>query len=410
MQNWLILTCLIVVHSQGFAQDSTSPHPAFRFNVRPYGTSDSIRTFRLSTADREEIICEAYLPRKETEVTCPSLLPGDYKWDVMDSQGGVIIAAGLVVLPLEKEDGIITQIKWKSQEDGQEVYGVNHYDGVGTRSSTGITKDTSILVNHDYEKTTVVIFEQSTPGSWTPLRKVQSNQLAKLNLNRPIRIEPDTLPPKKPLAKPMPKAIPEMDLASLALYLKLTMESSKISREENYDVDATPVLGMGASLFVTTKDALVGQLLVDGHQTNTEYERGGVNPPSDQQKRLYVAGSLGWDISSLVGLGTNHVLSLGPAFSLQRMPISSDNQIDIAGGVDISYFWQTSWLLLKNRIHSLSGPNFSYQLSLAPGKEEPLAWWSSLTYRSSTAENSGAKAKFTEFGVLFGVRLLFQQH
>jgi hypothetical protein len=156
------------------------------------------------------------------------------------------------------------------------------------------------------------------------------------------------------------------------------------------------------------KDTMSLQLEVDTHGTQTQYEKGGSNPPAEEQRRVHARISPMFDILNVEHNHPRFAFELGPVVGYTQVPLEQDNQGKTDFGLSMrwQYFGvnhteaQFRFMKSHSRDLSLLWIGTAYKVATL----SPL--FGVYNYHSEF-DGADSRAEFDEAGVRFGIHSEF---
>lgn len=192
-------------------------------------------------------------------------------------------------------------------------------------------------------------------------------------------------------------------------WLRIMQESFAVRRDpDSYNGEKTQGFGTGIGANAVFKDTMSLQLEIDTHGTKTQYEKGGANPPADEQKRIHARFGPLFDVLNVEHNHPRWALEIGPVIGYTQIPLEKDNEgkSDFGGSIRGQYFGashgeaQIRFMKSHSRDISLLWVGSAYKIS----RFSPLF---GLYNYHTEFETSEAKAEFDETGVRFGIHAEF---
>ena len=192
-------------------------------------------------------------------------------------------------------------------------------------------------------------------------------------------------------------------------WLRIMQESFRVRRTpDSYSGQKTQGFGTGFGGNAVFKDTMSLQLEIDTHGTKTQYEKGGSNPPAEEQKRIHARIGPLFDVLNVEHNHPRFAFEIGPVIGYTQVPLEKDNQgkTDFGASVRWQYFGashgEAQFRFMKSHSRDLSvlWIGSAYKIS----RFSPLF---GLYNYHTEFESTDAKAEFDEVGVRFGIHAEF---
>lgn len=192
-------------------------------------------------------------------------------------------------------------------------------------------------------------------------------------------------------------------------WLRIMQESFRVRRApDSYNGEKTQGFGTGFGGNLVFKDTMSLQLELDTHGTKTQYEKGGSNPPAEEQRRIHARISPMFDILNVEHNYPRFAAEVGPVIGYTQVPLEKDNQGKTDFGLSMrwQYFGlnhieaQFRFMKSHSRDLSLFWVGTAYKIATL----SPL--FGVYSYHSEF-DGADARAEFDEAGVRFGIHSEF---
>ncbi|RYZ69635.1 MAG: hypothetical protein EOP09_07340 [Proteobacteria bacterium] len=190
-------------------------------------------------------------------------------------------------------------------------------------------------------------------------------------------------------------------------WLRMMQEDFQVRRNpDTYNGEKTQGFGTGIGGEAVVKDTLSLQLEIDTHGTKTDYESGGTNPPSEEQRRIHGRFGALFDVLNVNHNYPRFAFEIGPVIGYTQVPLEKDNEGKADFGANLR--WQF--------LGQMSNTSFTFRWMKTHSRDLALVWvgrgYQILTvsplfsiYNYHTEFDAAeAKAKFDETGVRFGIQ------
>ncbi|MBC7660027.1 MAG: hypothetical protein H7249_09990 [Chitinophagaceae bacterium] len=188
-------------------------------------------------------------------------------------------------------------------------------------------------------------------------------------------------------------------------WLRIMQEWFTIRRTpDTFNGEKTQGFGTGLGGNLVFKDTMSLQLEIDTHGTKTEYQKGGLNTPSADQKRIHGRFGPLLDVLNIEHNHPQYALEVGPVIGYTMAPVQKDNEsnTDFGGSIRFQYFGlaqtqvQVRFMKSHSRDIDVMWIGSAYKLASV----SPL--FALYNYHTEFDE-AEARSEFNESGVRFGI-------